>query len=226
MIKVRIITIEELLMQLQKYNHRELHVHHTWRPEHSNFDGKNGIDLQQNMRNYHVNTNGWDDIAQHVTLLPDGKFVTGRAFSSQPASIKGYNGSNGSYPFMVEMLGNFDVGHDKLEGPQKESILRLAKYFDDRGKYIRFHRENAAKSCPGTGIDKAKFMAEVKAFLYPPVIPKEEPRVETSIVPQWKLDVVKQAEDLGIIEKGKHKPEETPDKAFVLAAILNALKGV
>jgi hypothetical protein len=112
------------------------------------------------MRNYHVNTLGWNDIGQHVTLLPDGKFVTGRDFSKTPASITGHNTGG----FACEMLGNFDIGHDKLEGAQRESIIRLAKYFDDKGRYVRFHRENAAKTCPGTSIDKTEFMDEVKQY--------------------------------------------------------------
>ena len=158
----RIITIDQLLQELAKYNHTELHVHHTWRPSHKDFNGSNHIALQEGMRNYHVNTRGWDNIAQHVTLMPDGKFVTGRPFNSQPCSISGKNGSAGKIPFMVEMLGDFDMGHDKLQGKQLESILQLARYFDRQGKYIRFHRENASKSCPGTGIDKNWFMAQVR----------------------------------------------------------------
>jgi len=42
---------------------------------------------------------------------------------------------------MVEMLGDFDKGKDKFGGKQKENALRLTKWFIDRGKYIRFHRE-------------------------------------------------------------------------------------
>lgn len=49
---------------------------------------------------------------------------------------------------------------------------------------------------------------------------EEEPKVS---VQQWKLDVMKQAEDLGIIVKGSHKPDEPADKAFVVAVVLNAL---
>lgn len=162
---MRIITIEQLLDMLKKYNHKELHIHHTWKPEHKNFNGRNGIQLQINMRNYHVNTNKWSDIGQHVTLLPDGTFVTGRDFGKNPASIKGFN----TGAFCVEMLGNFDKGHDRLQGKQKESILRLARFFHDRGKYIRFHRENAPKTCPGTGIDKGQFMSEVKALGTAPI---------------------------------------------------------
>lgn len=153
-----IITIDELIKRLDKYNHKELHVHHTWRPEKKNYNGKNGIELQQGMRNYHVNNLGWSDIGQHVTLLPDGRFVTGRDFGKTPASIKGYN----TGAFAVEMIGNFDKGHDVLEGAQKDSIVKLARYFDKKGKYIRFHRENSTKTCPGSGIDKNEFIKWVR----------------------------------------------------------------
>jgi peptidoglycan hydrolase-like protein with peptidoglycan-binding domain len=153
-----IITIDQLLQRLDAYKHLELHVHHTWKPSHKDYNGSNGIALQQGMKNYHVGNLGWNDIGQHVTLLPDGLFVTGRDFGATPASIAGHNTGG----FACEMLGNFDTDNDKLEGKQKESILRLAKYFDDKGRYIRFHRENAAKSCPGTSIDKDTFMNEVR----------------------------------------------------------------
>jgi hypothetical protein len=163
------LTIEQLLDKLNHYDHTELHVHHTWRPNHSNFNGSNHVRIQDGMRNYHVKTNKWDDIAQHVTLFPDGVFLTGRDFSKQPVSIKGYNGSRGKIPFCVEMVGDFDIGQDVFEGQQKDSMLQLAKFFDDRKKYIRFHRENAPKTCPGTSIDKNVFMKEVRNYN-----PKEE----------------------------------------------------
>ena len=41
---------------------------------------------------------------------------------------------------------------------------------------------------------------------------------------QWKLDALKEAEELGLINEGAHKPEEIPDKAFVLAVTLNRCK--
>ena len=156
----RIITVDELIKELDGHDYKELHVHHTWKPDHSNFTGKNHLQLQEGMKNYHVNSNGWSDIGQHVTLMPDGLFVTGRDFERDPASISGYN----KQAFAVEMLGNFDTAHDSLSGKQKESILRLARYFYDNQRYIRFHRENAAKTCPGTSINKDIFINEVKAF--------------------------------------------------------------
>lgn len=156
----RIITIDELVKLLDSYNHKELHIHHTWNPKHADFNGNNGIELQQGMKNYHVGTRGWDDIGQHVTLLPNGLFVTGRDFGKTPASIAGKNDG----AFACETLGNFDIGNDILIGAQKDSLLRLARYFDDKGRYVRFHRENSPKTCPGTSIDKNTFINEVRSL--------------------------------------------------------------
>jgi hypothetical protein len=130
------------------------------------FNRPDGIYWQNAMRNFHVNTKGWNDIAQHVTLLPDGMFVTGRDFAKTPASM-GSPWNTGA--FMVEMLGDFDIGKDKLEGKQRESIMGLARWFDKRGKYIRFHSETTRlKTCPGSGIKKEEFMNEVRGIVPQP----------------------------------------------------------
>lgn len=170
-----ILTLEQVLSKLASYNYKELHVHHTWRPNHEiYFENPDPLYWQEAMKRFHIETNGWSDIGQHVTLLPDGRFVTGRPFNQAPASIKGFN----SGAFAVEMIGDFDIGKDVLQGPQRDSIIGLARWFNQRGKYIRFHRENASKSCPGTGIDKTLFMAEVegKALTLKKGIKSEEVR--------------------------------------------------
>jgi uncharacterized protein YraI len=153
-----IITFDQLKARLDKYDHKELHVHHTWSPTKKSWDGTDAgaLRLQQAMKDFHMNVNRWSDIGQHVTLLPDGRFVTGRPFGTTPASISGYNTGG----FAMEMLGDFDKGYEVFEGAQRESSLRLADYFKDRGRYVRFHRENAPKTCPGTSIDKAAYMAD------------------------------------------------------------------
>ncbi|WP_068554343.1 S-layer homology domain-containing protein [Thermotalea metallivorans] len=164
MSRFEIVTIEELLKRLEKYSYRQLHIHHTWKPDHSNFNGKNHIQLQEGMYIYHTKTNKWQDIAQHVTLMPDGTFVTGRNFSKDPVSIQGWN----TGAFAVEMLGNFDIGCDKLEGKQKESLIKLARYFAERfgPESIKFHNEGPGvkKTCPGSLLDKKEFMKEVLAM--------------------------------------------------------------
>ena len=42
---------------------KQWHIHHTWKPDYSDFNGKNHDALQAAMRNYHMNTNGWSDTA-------------------------------------------------------------------------------------------------------------------------------------------------------------------
>jgi hypothetical protein len=161
-----IIDINELLRRLAQYNYKEGQFHHTWSPNKTAYDGSDASAqrLQQGMKTYHMNTMHWSDIGQHVTLLTDGRFITGRPFGQTPASILGYN----TGAFACETLGNFDAGFEVLTGPQKDSALRLAKYFDDKGLYFRFHRENAAKTCPGSGIDKGVFMAQARGQVMAP----------------------------------------------------------
>lgn len=162
----KVLNTTELIALIKAYKFTrkvsEFHIHHTWKPDHKDFNGSNGLQLQQNMRNYHVNNLGWSDIGQHLTLLPDGNWVIGRDFNLIPASIYGRN----SFAFAIEMLGNFDKGHDELEGKQLASILDLLyfglDFFNLPESAIIFHREYAPKTCPGSNIDKQKFIEQVK----------------------------------------------------------------
>src|SRR5699024_6296182 len=64
-----------------------------------------------------------------------------------------------------EMIGDFDKGKDKLEGKQLDAALKVYQYLmNNCGATILFHNEKAAKSCPGTGVDKAKFVKAAKNF--------------------------------------------------------------
>ena len=162
---------EEFIQWLQgKQNCKitEVHVHHTYSPSHKDFTGKNHRTLQDGMRKYHL-SKGWVDIAQHITIFPDGKIMTGRNINVPPASATGYNDSNadGKHPFMFEMVGNFDKGHDKLQGKQLESAVKVTRYFHQKGAGIRFHRQclingKSPKTCPGTGVDYNWFVSLVK----------------------------------------------------------------
>lgn len=157
------LTTRELLSKLNQFTFKQLHIHHTWRPNHSNFNTINHDKIQHSMKNYHINTNKWSDIGQHVSLFPDGVWVVGREpFSKAPASIKGWN----TGAFAVEMIGNFDKGNDRLEKEQLNSILELIKYFIDKygEQSIKFHREGPGvkKTCPGTSLSKSELIRQAK----------------------------------------------------------------
>jgi hypothetical protein len=72
-------------------------MHHTWRPNHSQF---NGFSTIESMWEYHTETKGWSDIAQHISIAPDGSIWTGRSWDQAPASARGFNGNATVGPFM------------------------------------------------------------------------------------------------------------------------------
>lgn len=143
----------------------QVHMHHTWEPNHRSWRGLASV---QAMRDFHVRSNGWSDIAQHVTIAPDGGIWTGRSWNRAPASSSGFNGNGTVGPFMFETVGNFDRGFDRLEGPQLDAVLqviaRVQLRFGLRADALRFHRQlNSPKTCPGSAVDYDMIVDRVKA---------------------------------------------------------------
>lgn len=151
-----------------------VHMHHTWSPNHAQW---RGVTSMEGMYRYHTQTNGWSDIAQHVTIAPDGLIWSGRDWNRSPASSNGYNGGSAAGPFMFETVGNFDKGHDKLEGEQLKSVLHVISQMQlDRGletESLRFHRQlGSPKTCPGTSIDYDWMLDRVDDYKRDLLVPK------------------------------------------------------
>ncbi len=133
-------------------------MHHTWFPAHSDYDGAACI---EGMARYHVEERHFDDIAQHVSIAPDGTIWTGRDWNSDPASV-GFGMNRGV--FMFEAIGNFDTGFDRLEGAQLASVTAVIetvqRHFQLPIQALLFHREvpQTEKTCPGSSVDKAYIM--------------------------------------------------------------------
>lgn len=158
------------IKQQPRYNYTGLQVHHTALPDYSCFYKANGttedeLTRQNSMKSFHVNTNGWSDIAQHFTVFPNGKIVTGRRLSKTTAiGIKGWN----SNKICVEIYGNFDK--DVMTKEQKEAVIclygelckkfnltpststiRCHAWFTAGGTYLGdYVAGRSAKTCPGT----------------------------------------------------------------------------
>jgi hypothetical protein len=138
-------------------------MHHTWQPNHAQFNGHNSIVA---MWNFHTRTNGWSDIAQHVTIDPEGGIWSGRHWDLPPASARGFNGNSQAGPFMFETVGDFDRGLDVLEGAQLESVIGVIASIQEKFQLpvemLRFHNEMSGKTCPGTSIDKHAILEGVR----------------------------------------------------------------
>ena len=148
-----------------------VHVHHTWKPARADWRGEATIVA---MQRYHQSLE-WDDIAQHVTVDPAGGIWTGRNWNLPPASSSGANGTASAGPFMFEMVGNFDTGHDPFDGDQRTAALEVTAqvmraFGLDPAADIKFHRDlnQQKKTCPGSGLDKVAFIRAVAALLARP----------------------------------------------------------
>jgi hypothetical protein len=74
--------------------------HHTYIPGYAHFKGNNHIALCESMERSHLER-GFAEIAQNLTIFPDGDVVLCRSFNTIPAGIKGAN-QNG---LCIENLG-------------------------------------------------------------------------------------------------------------------------
>lgn len=140
-----------------------VHMHHSWKPRKTDFRGHDTI---VGMWRHHTQVNGWDDIAQHITIDPQGFIWLGRNWNEPPASAKGHNGNSTAGPFMFETVGDFDAGRDPFDGTQKESALRVIalvqRRFGLHAATLRFHSMMSGKTCPGSGISYDQTLAEVE----------------------------------------------------------------
>jgi hypothetical protein len=140
----------------------EAHRDHTWRPR-----GRDRAAWPPSRRCGDSMEEMVQDIAQHLTIDPAGGLWTGRNWNLPPASQKGANGTRQAGPFMIEMIGDFDVDREAFGGEQRraalEVIARLLLRFELDPKAIRFHRDlpGAKKTCPGTAVNYDEFVAAV-----------------------------------------------------------------
>lgn len=144
-----------------------IHMHHTWRPNRAQYRGHDTI---VGMWRYHTQEYHWSDIAQHLTIAPDGSIWLGRDWNRPPASAAGHNGNSQAGPFMFEKIGDFDDGNDPFDGEQRltalEVIARVQLHFGLPPGALQLHNMMSTKTCPGTGIDYQTVVHDV-AELHP-----------------------------------------------------------
>jgi uncharacterized protein YraI len=166
-----------------------LQQHHTYIPDYSHFDGSNHFELQRSMQRVHRSHNGWSDIAQHFTIFPDGKVMTGRNLERSPAGIYGFN----RHALCIENLGNFDLKGDLMRQEQRDAVVRvtasLAHRFaipvhPDRIVYhhwfdlstgVRTNGKGRTKSCPGTAFLGGNKVEDAESYFLPLVAAAQEP---------------------------------------------------
>ncbi|MEG0964527.1 MAG: caspase family protein [Pseudomonas sp.] len=162
------VSVEDFARLLHKFPFTRqinaVHMHHTWRPSRKDFNGHETI---VGMWRYHTQTNKWSDIAQHLSIDPQGFIWLGRNWNRPPASASGHNGNASHGPFMFEMIGDFDIGRDPFDGKQRDTALDVVAlvqaWFNLPLESLKFHNSMSDKSCPGSALDYEEILEEVKS---------------------------------------------------------------
>lgn len=164
----RCFTVPELVAELAAYPWSRrvwrVDMHHTYYPARRDYRGLTTIEA---MWRFHVEDRGFDDLAQHLSIGPEGSIWTGRDWNKRPASV---GGTLNRGAFMFEMIGNFDIGHDVLDGAQLEVALLVTRAvqrcFRLPPEALLFHRDipGTAKTCPGSSIAKSDILQRLHAM--------------------------------------------------------------
>lgn len=135
----------------------EVVVHHTWSPTSADYAG---IATVRAVRNYHMQVRGWSDNGYHVMIAPTGEVFLCRPLERSGAHTAGRN----AYTIGVCFIANFDSEDPQRYGGMAAGlkvVALLLKRFGLDEADIRFHREFASKTCPGTKMSLSWFRQQV-----------------------------------------------------------------
>lgn len=168
------VTFPELVWLLESFHFERrissIHIHHSNRPSHSQFQGVETI-LQ--MIQHHIEGHGLSTVAQHLTIDPNGSIWLGRNWNLPPASINGHNGNHMGGPLMIMLIGNFDRGKDRFDSREKtgqtaqrkttlEVVSLLQEYLKLRPDSVYFASELSKYASSGNGITYGQFKQDLR----------------------------------------------------------------
>ncbi len=145
----------------------EVVVHHTWKPTAGDYQG---IETVRGVRRYHMQVRGWSDNGYHVMIAPDGSLFMCRPLGRSGAHTRGRNARS----IGVSFIANFDSETPQDYGGMQTGVRVIAALVERFGlglENIRFHREFASKTCPGTKLSIAYLRGEVAAAVGAPDAP-------------------------------------------------------
>jgi hypothetical protein len=102
----------------------------------------------RSIQNYHMDTQGWSDIAYNWLYCRHGAIFRGRGWGVRSAATGPANG----YTVAACFLGNDDKGRADLTPEAKEalrSIFQFVKLHTPHDVDAKGHRDFMATSCPG-----------------------------------------------------------------------------
>ena len=182
----------------------KLQVHHMYLPDYSCWAKDNALRRQYNTKSFHINNNKWDDIAQQLSIFPNGHIVTGRSFNKTPIGIKGWN----TGAVCIEIYGNFDI--DIMTEAQANSVIAcyaiLAHkfnisinstnikphcWFTAGGAYIGdYNKRRSCKTCPGLKFFGGNSKFSMEKNFYPKIKAYDIKKLQQGTVKNDEVDIV------------------------------------
>ncbi len=192
------------------------------------------------MRQSHL-VRGFNDIAQHFTVFPDGLILTGRSLEQNPAGIKGAN----TGAICIENFGNFDAEQDVMTAEQADAIITLVAalckvfglepetaityhaWWTAKGQALGdYHPAKSAKTCPGTaffgGNTRDAFLKNLLPRIKRAMKTEEEIEMRYKYyddMPDWAKPTIAKLVRKGLLKgdnDGAHNLSEDALKVFVV----------
>lgn len=119
-------------------------VHCSATPQFKDFD-------VEDIRDWHVNGNGWSDVGYHYIIKLDGEIQVGRLEKKIGAHVKGVNRSSIGICYIGGMDRQMKEWQDTRTKEQKESLLKVINDLLEKypGSIVYGHKDfTNKKACP------------------------------------------------------------------------------
>jgi N-acetylmuramoyl-L-alanine amidase len=119
-------------------------IHCSATPQFKDFD-------VEDIRDWHVNGNGWSDVGYHYIIKLDGEIQVGRLENKIGAHVKGVNRSSIGICYIGGMDRQMKEWQDTRTKKQKESLLKVINDLLEKypGSIVYGHKDfTTKKACP------------------------------------------------------------------------------
>lgn len=113
----------------------------------------------QQIRQWHVQGNGWSDIGYHYVIYRDGSVHIGRPIERVGAHTKGYNAHSIGICYIGGCAADGKTPKDTRTPAQKAALVKLVGELRHRfgGVTVHGHNEFANKACPSFDVQKEQW---------------------------------------------------------------------
>lgn len=107
--------------------------------------------LMRSIQNYHMDTQGWSDIAYNLACCPHGYIFEGRG-RGKGSGANGTSDANHNYPSVCALVGENDPQPAELDTAIADACTMLRSW--GVGAVVKGHRDFVSTACPGNSIYK------------------------------------------------------------------------